>query len=250
MIQGVGIGAEGWDPQVASLSENYRCLTFDNRGFGASQPIGEPLTVDLMADDVLALMDAQSWKSAHIVGHSLGGLIALYVAHKAPGRVKSLALLCTFALGKIATRLTPRILWVGIRTRIGTRKMRRRAFLELVLTREEFATADIPALAAHFATLFGHDLADSPPVVMKQMGAMRKGDATPYLKDFGNIPTLVVSAEEDPIAPPFAARAIASGIPGAKLVETKNSSHSITVQQPVRVNALLLEHLRIAEGNS
>jgi pimeloyl-ACP methyl ester carboxylesterase len=107
MIQGVGVGATGWLPQVEALSARFRCLCFDNRGFGASLPLAGELTVEFMAEDVLALMDAQGWRSAHVMGHSLGGLVALYVARRARERVRSLSLLCTFPSGAIPTRLTP-----------------------------------------------------------------------------------------------------------------------------------------------
>lgn len=247
-IQGVGVGGAGWRPQVEALSAHFRCLSFDNRGFGASQPLGGPLTVELMAEDVLALMDAQGWESAHVVGHSLGGLAALYVAHKARARVRSLALLCTFATGAIPTRLEPGLLGVGLRTRLGTRRMRRHAFLELVLPPDMLASADRDALAERLGELFGHDLADSPPVAMHQFRAMRRGDATPFLRELEGLPTLVVSGAYDRIAPPFAGRALAEGIPGARYVEVADGAHGLTVQLPERVNALLREHLESAEA--
>src|SRR6185436_21003433 len=60
-IQGVGVHGDGWLPQVQGLSARYRCLTFDNRGMGRSQPVTGPLSVEQMAEDALALMDAQGW---------------------------------------------------------------------------------------------------------------------------------------------------------------------------------------------
>ncbi len=248
MIQGIGIGAAGWRPQVEELSAHYRCLCFDNRGFGESQPLGGALTVELMAEDVLALMDAQGWQSAHVMGHSLGGLVALYVAQKAQARVRSLSLLCTFASGAIPTRLTPWVIMAGLRTRIGTRRMRRRAFLELVMPPDALAHADTEALAERLAELFSHDLADQPPVSLRQVGAMRRADATPFLREFASIPTLVVSGAHDRIAPPFGGRALAEGIPGARYVEIPEGSHGVTLQLPDRVNALLLEHVHDAEA--
>src|SRR4051812_14205955 len=111
-IQGVGVHGDGWRPQVDAFAPRIRCLTFDNRGMGRSQPVGEPLTVERMAGDALALMDAQGWESAHVVGHSLGGLVALVLAMRARDRARSLSLLCTFASGRAATKLTPTMLWL------------------------------------------------------------------------------------------------------------------------------------------
>src|SRR5262249_15194720 len=130
-IQGVGVHGDGWRPQVDALASRFRCLSFDNRGMGRSQPDGGFISVEQMADDALTILDAESVEPAHVVGHSLGGLIALHLALEARSRVRSLALLCTFADGKAAAPLTLRMLWLGLRTRIGTRRMRRRAFLQL-----------------------------------------------------------------------------------------------------------------------
>lgn len=245
-IQGVGVHGSGWRPQVRGLARDFECLTFDNRGIGLSDAKPGALTVEQMARDAMALMDAQRWPSAHLVGHSLGGLIALCLAMEAPEKVRSLSLLCTFARGDEATRLSMWMLWTGLRTRIGTRRQRRNAFLQLVLSPAELAAADKDAIARDLANLFGHDLADQPAVVMRQMNAMRRYDATPRLGELGGVPTLVVSARHDRIARPELGRAMAQGIPGARFVELADASHGAPIQYADRVNALLVEHLAAA----
>ena len=95
-IQGVGVHGLGWQPQIDELASDYQCITFDNRGVGASQPIGTRISVSQLADDLLAILNAERIESAHIVGHSLGGLIALQFALSERERVRSLSLLCTF----------------------------------------------------------------------------------------------------------------------------------------------------------
>jgi pimeloyl-ACP methyl ester carboxylesterase len=243
LIQGVGVHGAGWRPQVAALAPRYSCLSFDNRGMGMSQPVGGPITVEQMAEDARALLDAEGWSAAHVIGHSLGGLVALHLALTFRERVRSLALLCTFAGGRDAAPPTPRMVWTGLRTRIGTRRMRRRAFLELVLP--PGATAG-DELAAQLAPLFGHDLADQPPVVGAQLSALRAYDATSRLGELAGLPTLVVSAAHDPIAPPQSGRKLAAGIPGACLVELAEASHGVPIHDADRVNAVLLEHLAAA----
>lgn len=250
LIQGVGLHGDGWRPQVEALAEHHRCLTFGNRGMGASQPLGAPLSIEQMAADTLALMDALSWPSAHIVGHSMGGLIALQLALSARGRVRSLSLLCTFSRGADATRPTPRMMWLGMRSNIGTRRMRRLAFLEIVMPPEVLAREDRDALAARLEPLFGHDLGVQPPIVMKQLSAMGRYDATPRLGELAGIPTLVVTAAHDPIARPPLGRALAKAIPGARLVEFADASHGVTIQHASRVNALLRDLLFAAEASS
>ena len=87
------------------LKERFTCLTFDNRGIAESQPVGGPLTIELMAEDALTLMDHIGWDSAHIIGHSLGGLISLRLALTARARVRSLSLICAFARGAACRRV-------------------------------------------------------------------------------------------------------------------------------------------------
>lgn len=246
LIQGVSAQGDAWGPQVDALAPRFACLTFDNRGFSRSQPCAVPLTVEQMAEDALALVDAQGWPEVHVVGHSLGGSVALHLALERRARVRSLALLCTFARGRDATRLTWRMFRLGMRTRIGTRRMRRRAFLEMVLPPAGLAGIDRDAEAERLAGLFGHDLADHPPVVSQQLAALSRYDATARLSELAGLPTLVVSAVHDPISRPASGQALASGIPGARLVVLPDASHGVPLHDPARINALLLEHLAAA----
>jgi pimeloyl-ACP methyl ester carboxylesterase len=201
-----------------------------------------------MADDARALLDAQAWESAHIVGHSLGGPVAIHLALTARDRVRSLALLCTFARGRAVAPLSWRMAWAGARLQFGPRGVRRRAFLELVLPPDALRGADRDALARTMAPVFGHDLGNQPPVVRDQLRAMRSYDATARLSELGGVPTLVVSATWDPIAPPELGRRLAAGIPGARYVEVADASHGLTVHHPERVTSLLEEHFAAADA--
>jgi pimeloyl-ACP methyl ester carboxylesterase len=177
----------------------------------------------------------------------MGGLIALEVALAAPARVRSLALLCTFANGADATRLSLRMAVLGLRTRVGTRAMRRRGMLRMILPAAYLRGADQDEVAARFGRLFGRDLGDTPPIVYRQLGAMARYSALTRLGELGGIPALVVSGRHDPIAPPGLGRALAHGIPGARYVEFADASHALPIQCADRVNALLLEHLTALE---
>jgi pimeloyl-ACP methyl ester carboxylesterase len=106
LIHGTGACGSVWNPQVAGLHEDFTCATFDNRGIGQSEADVTSLSITEMADDAVTLLDHLRWDSAHIVGHSMGGLIAEQLALAVPERVRSLALLCTFASGKEAARFT------------------------------------------------------------------------------------------------------------------------------------------------
>lgn len=242
LIQGVGVIGAGWTPQVEGLRDRFTLCAFDNRGIGRSAVLTQPTSVEAMAGDALALLDALGWERAHVVGHSMGGLIAEQLALDAPTRVRSLALLCTPGSGRAGARPSPRIAWIGLRGRIGTRAMRRAAFLELVMPRSALVGADMGALAERLAVLFGRDLAESPPILLQQLRAMGRHDITGRLSALASIPTLVVSADEDPIAPPSAGRATAQRIGSARHVELPDSSHGVTIHRADVVNRLLAEH--------
>jgi pimeloyl-ACP methyl ester carboxylesterase len=171
-VQGVATQGDGLGAADAGNSPmpTRGPVSFDNRApaKGASQPFRLPLSVAQMADDARALADAQGWQRLHVVGHSLGGLVAQQFALTWPPACAQLSLLCTFARGKSAAS-SRRMMWIGMRTRIGTRAMRRRAFLEIVYPPAFLAVNDRDALARALEPVFGHDLADTPRVTAAQL---------------------------------------------------------------------------------
>ncbi len=242
----MGLHGAGWKPQVDVFERDFQCLTFDNRGMSKSQPASANLSIAEMANDVIALMDHVGFERAHLVGHSMGGLIALATALEHRARIKSLALLCTFADGREVTKPRGPMMWIGMRTMVGTLRMRRLASLEMVVTRAELESRDRDELAAELAPIFGHDLGERPPVVMAQLKATSAFDATPRLGELASIPTLVMSAKEDIVAPSSWGKSIARGIPSARFLEVPGA-HGIPVSDTPRVNALLREHFALAE---
>jgi pimeloyl-ACP methyl ester carboxylesterase len=239
-IQGVGVAGSGWLPQTEALASQFRCLTFDNRGLGRSQPAAAEISVEQMAEDALAILDAAGVEQAHVVGHSLGGPVALALAQRAPGRVRSLALLCTFTGARTAAPLSPRLVWFGLRSKIGTRAMRRFGFLGLVAAPGSLPRADRAALAERLGALFGHDIADQPAIAAAQLRALRRFDATGRLAPVLGIPSLVVSATHDPIAPPRAGLALAEAL-GARFVEVEDASHGLPITHAEVVNRMLVQ---------
>jgi pimeloyl-ACP methyl ester carboxylesterase len=241
-IQGTAVHGDGWLPQVDAFSDRFTCITFDNRGMGRSQPGDPKLRVEQMADDALAILDACGIESAHVVGHSLGGLIALELALAARSRVRSLALLCTFSRGADATGLTWPKFWLGLQSFVGTRPMRRRAFLRIVMAEKDLSALDPDAEAARLAPLFGHDLADHPPVEMKQLAAMKRSDLSPRLGELAGLPTLVMGGDQDLIARPAVVQALAAAIPGARLVEVEGAAHGLPIHRAEEVKTALAAH--------
>lgn len=246
LVQGCGVAGEGWRPQVDTLLRDHRVAIFDHRGIGKSTLAGA-VSIAEMVKDARALLDALGWSSAHVVGHSMGGVVAQQLALDSPERVRSLSLLCTFFRGRDGARLTPWMLWVSLRTWIGPRAARRRAFLEMVMPRSVLEATDRDAMAEEVGRLFGRDLADQPPIVMQQVRALGAHDASKQLAALSPIPTLVVSAAEDRVAPREQGRALAAAIGGARYVEIEGAAHGVTIQKADEINALLTTHFADVE---
>lgn len=245
-IQGIGATGSAWSLQTEALQNSFTCLSFDNRGLGASMPCHGPITVQAMAEDALSLIEHLKWDSAHVVGHSMGGPIAVQLALNHPERVRSLSLMCTFARGSDGAKPTPWVLWMTLRTRVGTKRMRRRAFLEMLYPPAYLATLDQQvqdALAAKIAPLIGRDLAVHPPVLMKQLQALAKHDVYARLGELASIPTWVISAAHDKIATPASGKRLAAAIPGASFECVEDAAHGLPIHLVDRVNEKLRQHL-------
>ena len=195
-----------------------------------------------MAADVLAIADAEGIARFHLVGHSMGGVIAQHVALTAPAESRQLALLCTFLKGRQGTMIAPAMLPTAIRSRIGTRGMRRRAFVELVMPPAYLATSTAIELCDGARLL--SSVATSPISRRSSCSSSGRWGASTSQRVFASlapIPTLVVSAAHDRIARPAYGRALAAAIPGSRFVEFREAGHAVTIQC-AEVNALLLEH--------
>lgn len=241
MIQGVGIKGCAWAPQAQGLGDRYRCAHFDNRGLGDSDAPTHALSIEGMAQDALAVMDALGWSRAHVVGHSMGGLIAQALALQAPQRVQSLALLCTFARGAQAARLDLETFWFGMRMNLGTRAMRRRAAIRFVLPDAYIASRDYDELCAELASVFGRDLGDQPEIALPQLRAMGRYDPSPRISAIASIPALVLTADGDRVAKPEFSRELAASF-GVEPIILAGSGHACTVQLADVLNERLAAH--------
>jgi 3-oxoadipate enol-lactonase len=95
-LHGIGGDAESWRPQLDAFAGDYRAIAWDMPGYGDSAPLAD-MTFPALVDAVLALLDRLSLPSVHLVGHSLGGMIAQAFALAHPERLRSLTLAATSA---------------------------------------------------------------------------------------------------------------------------------------------------------
>jgi len=95
LIQGLGYARWGWEPVVDGLARSFELLLFDNRGIGESDAPPGPYTVVELADDAAQVLDEAGVERAHVLGTSLGGMVAQELALGRPQRVEKLVLVCT-----------------------------------------------------------------------------------------------------------------------------------------------------------
>ena len=100
MVLGLGQDVATWGFQIKELSKHLRLIVFDNRDAGKSSRCPEDYTTESMAQDILGLMDHLAIEQTHLLGTSMGGMIAQHVALMAPERLKSLILAGTTSWGE------------------------------------------------------------------------------------------------------------------------------------------------------
>jgi len=245
-IQGVGVIGNGWKPQTDFLSKFYSTAIFDNRGIGKSIRENAPtnISLPLMVSDVLSILNTLKWNKVHLIGHSMGGIIAQEFASQYPNRVKSLSLICTFPRGKDAARLTPWVLWVSLKTRIGSKHFRRKSFLEMIWSKKGLEKNCLIKLHDKISSLIGRDLANQPPILMKQIMALKQHDYIFYSASLTKIPTLILTSKNDPIAKPEYSQKIAEFLPHATYKEFELGSHAIPIEYSELINNELLHFIK------
>ncbi len=237
LIMGLAYPAAMWFRLVPALAERYRVIRVDNRGAGLTgDVVGAPYTVPTMAADCLAVLDAAGIDSAHVVGASMGGLIAQEIALTAPERVTSLCLACTHP-GISHAVINPEALALVTSGRA-------------TMTPQEAAEVSIPFNYAPSTPRerIEEDWAVRFPLACSLAGYTAQVQGTlPWTRydDLPSItaPTLVLHGELDGLVPPDNARTLADRIPGAELALVPDANHVLWTDQPEQVTKALLDWL-------
>jgi 3-oxoadipate enol-lactonase len=238
LIHGMGLDLSMWDPQIPALGREFQVIRYDLRGFGASSLPDGPYS---HSDDLLGLLEYLETPSAHIIGLSMGGRIALRFALAHPKVAKSLTLIDS-ALDGFAwsQRWRDQMNAIVHAAKHGDIEEARR----LWLTHELFAAARRNSeLASSLASMVGRysgwHWANADPVRLV---------GPPSLEQLPSLAarTLVVIGELD--LPDFKeiARRLCSGISHAASCEISDAGHMSNMEAPAAVNGRLLEHLRTA----
>jgi 3-oxoadipate enol-lactonase len=234
----LGLDRTMWFQQTPVLAEGYSVLTWDARGHGESATTPGPYDFDLMAQDLVGLMDALSIDRAAVVGLSMGGATAMNVAATHPDRVSTLVLCDTSAWYGPDAEKNWRERAEGV-IDDGIESIRvvqaGRWFTDSFRKREpEIMDRILDLLMA--ANLQGY------VATMEGLGQL---DLRPKLKEI-ECPTLVVVGREDPSTPPTMAEEIHRSIQGSRLVVLDDARHLAPVEKPDEFNRLVLEFLKEA----
>jgi 3-oxoadipate enol-lactonase len=226
-----------WDDQASILRERFRLLRYDQRGHGDSPVPPGPYEIEDLGLDLLALLDRLEIEHASFCGLSIGGLVGMWFASEAPGRVERLVLCCT------APRFDPEM--------YDARASKVRA--------EGVGSISDTVLERWFTPEFR---AARPEIVEWAESMLRATHTEGYagccevLRDtdlrsrLGEIqaPTLVIAGAEDPAATVDQAQEIHDSIQGARLVVIENAAHLANIEQPEAVTREILNHLEPVAG--
>jgi 3-oxoadipate enol-lactonase len=242
MIQGLGTDSRGWALQRMALGRKFRCYTMDNRGTGRSDRPDGPYSLDRMALDALAVLDAEGVERAHVMGASMGGVIAQVIGVLHPERTRSLVLACT-ACRHHRWRRELLQEWADAVDEGGMAALGDEALEWLVG----------PRLRKRFGiwmNLIARIVLQQPPEpFIAQVGAIL--DATDELRlelVTIRVPTLVITGSQDSLTPVGDAEELAELIPHARLEVLGGAAHGLMVEAPNAFNDAVLRFLLEVEG--
>lgn len=239
LVSGLGSSLDAWDVELRdAVAAERRCLVFDNRGTGRSATPPGPYRIEQFAEDGLALLDALELDRVHLVGASMGGLIAQEMALQGGDRLASLTLCCTFAGFSHMTPPAPEV----VRILMEKKDMEPAAGVRhtwSISYRPEFIAREREWLEAK---LVQETRVPCPPECYQwHLDAAPLWDNGDRLREL-RVPTLLLTGEDDVLVPPANSRTLHGLIPGAVLQTYPNSGHCFMTEQRDAVAADILAH--------
>jgi pimeloyl-ACP methyl ester carboxylesterase len=240
LVHGFPFTRASWAAQAAALAPDFRVLTWDLRGLGAS-PLGPaPQPLETYVDDLLGLMDTLGVARAGLAGLSMGGYIALRAVERAPERFWALALCDTRSEPDTDEGKLGRAAAIQALHRGGVEPFVRGLLPKLLLRPESPAGRD----------LLERMLSNGAAGMANALAAMQgRTDTTPALAKI-EIPTLVLVGSGDALTPPGVARDLAARIRGARLEVLENAGHVSNLEAPEAFDAALTGFFRDAASRS
>lgn len=228
LVAGLASDSQFWAPVLPALAAGRQVLVFDNRGCGRSQPQSAANSIALMADDCLALADHLGLERFDLLGHSMGGFIALELARRAPQRLSRL-MLCNSAAAQSARNQRLFEDWADDLDAGKSPERWFRNFFYWIFT-ERFFT-DPAAVDGLLELVLGYPYPVTAAGLRAQVEAMGGFDARPWLSHI-EAPTLILASAEDLLFPPRGDAAGLIGIPDAERVVLPAQAHSLPLEAP------------------
>jgi 3-oxoadipate enol-lactonase len=237
LLHGFPLSREIWDAQIRALS-GYRVVAMDLRGMGASSVTDGPYLMESLAGDVAAVLDALAIERATLIGHSLGGYVALAFARMYVERLTRLALVCSRIVADTPERAAHRFELADEAERSGSSARiideMRNATLGATTKQNR------PEIAEKFDKIAEKHDPRGLAAMLRGM-ALRDG-AEDIAGDLG-VPVLVVAGGEDPGIPAEEVERTVSAFPAGKLVRVERSGHVPMLEVPEELNACLASWL-------
>jgi pimeloyl-ACP methyl ester carboxylesterase len=235
LVNGLADDLETWVLQVDDfLAAGYRVLRFDNRGIGASSKPAGPYSSRMLADDAKALVDSLGIADFHLLGVSMGGMIAQEYVLAYPGDPRSVTFACTYAApGPFCSRMFS--MWADMAPVLGVPFVMRDVTLwAFTVPFFEQRTAELE----EFETAMRY--MDQPVhAYLAQLAVIQQHDTTSRLGEI-TTPSLVLAGEEDILIPVALSRRIHEGIPGSEWATTKGG-HGCVWEHPAEFNRTYLD---------
>jgi pimeloyl-ACP methyl ester carboxylesterase len=253
MIMGLGENLDGWNPRlVEELSRKFKLVMFDNRGAGRTDVSDRKYTIKLFADDTAGLMDALGISKAHVLGISMGGMIAQELVLNHPEKVAKLVLCSTLSQwggfnqdvsrlmlamreGASSDELTRIILSFDIVSDFPSDFVKKNPFVVSYCT-SDFAKENPDSWNNYMERAAKHPI--SQEAYKRQMNAAEKFNAHDRLQQI-KVPTLVLQGRKDFGLPPKSGSILAEAIPNAKLVCFEKSNHYLVEEMNEVTNSIM-----------
>jgi pimeloyl-ACP methyl ester carboxylesterase len=238
-IMGFGMPGAVWSPQVDELRNDHRCCHYDHLGVGDSEPGPFLRTIPAMADDAVRILDDLSWDRAHVVGVSMGGMIAQELALRSADRCRTLTLIATHGGAPVASLPTLKGMGLFLKGLFGGPRARMQSLPRLLYPQEFLETIGTDGLRAHLNLRLGKP---APlRTVLGQLFAVWRHSTEARVSRI-ELPTLLVRPGKDILIRPTQTDRLAARIPHSRVLRFDDAGHGVTFQKASELNAALREH--------
>jgi 3-oxoadipate enol-lactonase len=244
MVMGLGGRATDWGPEVPSaLAQRYRVVRLDNRGVGFSPHVPGGYTLNDMAKDATAVLDAVGVERAHVVGYSMGGMISQLIALEHPARVNRLVLVSTHFGGATCVGPTPEAQRLFDPTEFLTRGRDAVSMMRFTLdTLAAPGLVDKNPEALNLMVANVRAAPTTPTAFMAQIQAIMGSDRADLVKNITK-PTLIIHGTVDPLVPFENGLMLRDRIAGSRLAVLDGVGHMPMLECPAKLSELLLGFL-------